>query len=58
VAPNSVVKLCGGRDREWQNIPKKMKEKRVATGKEKKAKGKGAAALPENNLLVHQKPNA
>jgi len=46
--------ITAGRDRDWQNFQKKIKEKRVATGKEKKAKEKGAAALPEDNTTVQR----
>ena len=46
--------MAAGRDRDWQNFQKKMKEKRVATGIEKKAKGKGAAALPEDIITVQK----
>ena len=43
MVPNSVINMAAGRDKDWRNFQKKMKEKRVA-GKEKKAKGKGVAA--------------
>ena len=36
--------MAAGRDKDWRNFQKKMKKERVAE-KEKKAKGKGAAAL-------------
>ena len=53
MAPNSVINMAAGRDKDWRNFQKKMKEKRVA-GKEKKAKGKGAAALPDDTITVQR----
>lgn len=43
--------MMAGRDKYWHNFQKKMKETRVA-GREKKAKGKGAAALPDDTITV------
>ena len=45
--------MAAGRDKDWRNFQKKIKEKRVA-GKEKKAKGKGAAALPDDTITVQR----
>ena len=53
MAPNSVINMAAGRDKDWRNFQKKMKEKRVA-GKEKKAKGKGAAELPDDTITVQR----
>ena len=52
MAPNSV-NMAAGRDKDWRNFQKKMKEKRVA-GKEKKEKRKGAAALPDDTITVQR----
>ena len=53
MAPNSVINMAAGRDKDWRNFQKKMTEKRV-TGKEKKAKGKGAVALPDDTITVQR----
>ena len=45
--------MAAGREKDWHNFQKKTKEKRVA-GKEKKAKGKGAAALPDDTITVQR----
>ena len=47
--------MVAGRDRDWHSFQKKMtfEEKRVA-GKEKKAKGKRAAALPDDTITVQR----
>ena len=45
--------MAAGRDKDWHNFQKKMREKKVA-GKEKKAKGKGAAALPDDSITVQR----
>ena len=48
--------MAAGCDKDWHNFQKKMKEKRVA-GKEKKAKGKGASALPDEGLAQKSQGN-
>ena len=53
MAPNSVINMAAGCDKDWRNFQKKMKEKRVP-GKEKKAKGKGAVALPDDTITVQR----
>ena len=43
--------MTAGRDKDWHNFQKNMTETRVK-GREKKAKGKGAAPLPDDTIRV------